>query len=124
MKKIWQDWKQFIFVVLIVLVILCGLICCIRWFFSSDKNKNDMKINIKATQKMIDSLSESNQIIRNTNQILEQKLKIQKSEEKIIIQKIYENEKKVENIRNIPTILPDTSNYRFFTEFETVIEIR
>lgn len=113
-KKFWSDWGDFITLVLFLIFI----IFFINYFFFSKRNENRLEIY----KRQIDSLKRENEKVISTNNLLEKELKNKKIEEKVIIQNIYENDKKIDKIKSIPSILPDTSNYKFFSEFKTDIE--
>lgn len=105
----------------IIWAILTIIALFILYFFGARKDeklKFDFENEILKKNKRIDSLHQKNKMIIQQIDSLTKKNNQSKEKEKIIIHKISTYNEKIENVKNISNTLPDTSNFRFFSEFK------
>lgn len=108
-------------IIILFWVLFTAVTLYVLYTFGMNKerqNKAKYEIEIKENKRKMDSIQLSNSKIKEKLDSLNTKKINLETGEKIIIQKIFTQNEKIDKIKSLPNILPDSSNYRFFAEFE------
>lgn len=111
--------QKIIFVVFVV-VFLYAILYVLYSFGLHKEKQNIAKYEniIQKNEILLDSLKKVNRATKTKLDSLKFRNEVLKVTEKEIIKTIYIKDEKINKIKSLPNILPDSSNYRFFAEFE------